>query len=149
MTNGSATVGLLHPGEMGATVGATVVGGGARVLWASEGRSAATRSRALQIGLEEARTLAAVVRASRVILSVVPPHGAVALARAVAALGFRGLYVDANAVAPSTAREIGRVVAATGARLVDGGTIGPATRTKRGVTRVYLSGPNPMQAPPP
>jgi len=140
MTNGSATVGLLHPGEMGATVGATVVGGGARVLWASEGRSAATRSRALQIGLEEAGTLAAVVRASRVILSVVPPHGAVALARAVAALGFRGLYVDANAVAPDTAREIGRVMEAAGARFVDGGIIGPATRT-RGTTRIYLAGP--------
>ncbi len=140
MTNGSATVGLLHPGEMGATVGTTVVGGGARVLWASEGRSNATRSRALEIGLEDAGTLASVVRASRVILSVVPPHGALALARAVAALGFRGLYVDANAVAPDTAREIGRVVEAAGARFVDGGIIGPATRT-RGTTRIYLAGP--------
>ena len=140
MTNGSATVGLLHPGEMGATVGTTVVGGGARVLWASEGRSTATRSRALEIGLEEAGTLAAVVRASRVILSVVPPHGALALARAVAALRFRGLYVDANAVAPDTAREIGRVMEAAGARFVDGGIIGPATRT-RGTTRIYLAGP--------
>ena len=140
MTNGSATVGLLHPGEMGATVGTTVVGGGARVLWASEGRSTATRSRALEIGLEEAGTLASVVRASRAILSVVPPHGALALARAVAALGFRGLYVDANAVAPDTAREIGRVVEAAGARFVDGGIIGPATRT-RGTTRIYLTGP--------
>jgi 3-hydroxyisobutyrate dehydrogenase-like beta-hydroxyacid dehydrogenase len=140
MTNGSATVGLLHPGEMGATVGTTVVGGGARVLWASEGRSTATRSRALEIGLEEAGTMAAVVRASRVLLSVVPPHGALALARAVAALGFRGLYVDANAVAPDTAREIGRVVEAAGARFVDGGIIGPATRT-RGTTRIYLAGP--------
>ena len=140
MTNGSATVGLLHPGEMGATVGTTVVGGGARVLWASEGRSTATRSRALEIGLEEAGTMAAVVRASRVILSVVPPHGALALARAVAALGFRGLYVDANAVAPDTARRIGRVVEAAVARFVDGGIIGPATRT-RGTTRIYLAGP--------
>ncbi len=140
MTNGSATVGLLHPGEMGATVGTTVVGGGARVLWASEGRSTATRSRALEIGLEEAGTLAAVVHASRVILSVVPPHGALALARAVAVLGFRGLYVDANAVAPDTAREIGRGVEAAGARFVDGGIIGPATRT-RGTTRIYLAGP--------
>ncbi len=140
MTNGSATVGLLHPGEMGATVGTTVVGGGARVLWTSEERSTATRSRALEIGLEEAGTLAAVVHASRVILSVVPPHGALALARAVAALGFRGLYVDANAVAPDTAREIGRVVEAAGARFVDGGIIGPATRT-RGTTRIYLAGP--------
>src|SRR5436189_273495 len=37
------TVGLLHPGDMGSAVGATLLAGGARVLWASEGRSAATR----------------------------------------------------------------------------------------------------------
>ncbi len=140
MTNSIVTVGLLHPGEMGATVGATVVGGGARVLWASEGRSRATRARALEIGLEDAGTLAALVQTSRVILSVVPPHGALALARAVAALGFRGVYVDANAVAPETGREIGRIVEAAGARFVDGGIIGPATR-KRGTTRLYLAGP--------
>jgi 3-hydroxyisobutyrate dehydrogenase-like beta-hydroxyacid dehydrogenase len=140
MTNASVTVGLLHPGEMGVTVGATVAGGGARVLWASEGRSGATRSRALEAGLEDAGSLASVVRQSRVILSVVPPHGALELARTVAALGFRGLYVDGNAVAPETAREIGRVVEATGARFVDGGIIGPAAR-KRATTRFYLSGP--------
>ncbi|PYO21095.1 MAG: NAD(P)-dependent oxidoreductase [Candidatus Rokuibacteriota bacterium] len=142
MTAESSTiVGLLHPGDMGAAVGATVVAGGARVLWASAGRSAATRARAREVGLEDAGTLASVVRASRVILSVVPPHGAADLARAVAALGFGGLYVDANAVAPATAREIGRVVEAAGARFVDGGIIGPATRSRRGATRVYLSGP--------
>jgi 3-hydroxyisobutyrate dehydrogenase-like beta-hydroxyacid dehydrogenase len=140
MTNGNATVGLLHPGEMGSAVGATLVGGGARVVWASEGRGPATQARAIEIGLEDASTLTAVVRASRVLVSVVPPHGALALARAVAALGFRGLYVDANAVAPETAREIGRVVEAAGARFVDGGIIGPAGR-KRGTTRIYLSGP--------
>src|SRR6266508_2363643 len=83
MTNSSVTVGLLHPGEMGATVGATVVGGGARVLWASEGRSRATRARALEIGLEDAGTLAALIQTSRVILSVVPPHGARESERAV------------------------------------------------------------------
>ena len=140
MTNASVTVGLLHPGEMGVTVGATVAGGGTRVLWASEGRSGATRSRALEAGLEDAGSLASVVEQSRVILSVVPPHGALELARTVAALGFRGLYVDGNAVAPETAREIGRVVEAAGARFVDGGIIGPAAR-KRGTTRFYLSGP--------
>ena len=139
MTDQSMTVGLLYPGEMGTAVGATVVAGGARVVWASEGRSPATRARAREIGLEDAGTLAAVARASRVILSVVPPHGALDLARAVAALGFRGLYVDANAVAPGTSREIGRVVEAAGARFVDGGIIGPATR-KPGTTRIYLAG---------
>jgi len=135
----SETVGLLHPGEMGSAVGATLVGGRARVLWASEGRSPATRARAADIALEDAGTLAAVTKASRVILSVAPPHGAVDLARAVAALGFRGIYVDANAVAPETARHIGGIVEGVGARFVDGGIIGPATR-KPGAARIYLSG---------
>src|SRR5436305_74555 len=139
-TESRTTVGLLHPGDMGSAVGATVVAGGARVLWASAGRSAATRARAREAGLEDAGTLESVVQASRVIVSVVPPHGAADLARAVAQLGFRGVYVDANAVAPATAREIGRVVEAAGARFVDGGIIGPATRT-RGTTRIYLAGP--------
>jgi 3-hydroxyisobutyrate dehydrogenase-like beta-hydroxyacid dehydrogenase len=137
----SETVGLLHPGEMGSAVGATLVGGGARVRWASEGRSAATRARAAEIALEDAGTLAAVAKASRVIVSVAPPHGAVDLARAVAALRFRGLYVDANAVAPETARHIGRIVEGAGASFVDGGIIGPATR-KPGAARIYLSGPS-------
>ncbi len=136
----SETVGLLHPGEMGSAVGATLVGSRKRVVWASEGRSPATRARARDIGVEDVGTLASLVQASGVIVSVAPPHGAVDLARTVAALGFRGIYVDANAVAPDTAREIGRIVEAGGARFVDGGIIGPATR-KRGAARIYLSGP--------
>jgi len=145
MANGSATVGLLHPGEMGVTVGASAVAGGARVLWASEGRSAETRARALEAKLEDGGSLAAVVRASGVILSVVPPHGALDLARTVAGLGFRGLYVDGNAVAPETSRQIGRVVEGAGGRFVDGGIIGPAAR-KRGTTRLYLSGAGASEA---
>ncbi len=139
MTDAGLSVGLLHPGEMGATVAATVRAAGAPVLWASQGRSPATRARALEVGLRDAGTLLALVAESRVILSVVPPHGALELARAVAALGFRGLYVDANAVALDTAREIGRLVEAGGARYVDGGIIGPAKR-QRGTTRIYLAG---------
>ena len=100
-------VGLLHPGEMGSAVGATLVAGGARVLWASEGRSDATRARAAELGLEDAGTVRDVARASAVIVSVTPPHGALDQARAVAAKGFRGLYVDANAVAPEKRRNCG------------------------------------------
>ena len=36
------TIGVLHPGEMGSGVGASAKTAGARVLWASEGRGAAT-----------------------------------------------------------------------------------------------------------
>jgi len=133
------TIGILHPGDMGSVVGACAVAGGARVLWASEGRSAGSRERATGVGLEDAGTVAALVAASDVILSVCPPHAALDLARDVAGRRFAGLFVDANAVAPATAREIGAVVEAGGANFVDGGLIGPPPRNA-GSTRLYLSG---------
>ena len=135
----SQAIGVLHPGEMGVTVGASARAGGSRVLWASEGRSAQTRERAAAAGLEDAKTLASLCAASGVILSVCPPHLALDLAREVAAQRFSGLYVDGNAVSPGTAREIGRIVEGAGATFVDGGIIGPPART-RGTTRLYLSG---------
>lgn len=136
----SQTIGVLHPGEMGVTVGASARADGTRVLWASEGRSAQTRERAAAAGLEDAKTLASLCAASSVILSVCPPHSAVDLARDVAAQGFSGVYVDGNAVSPGTAREIGRIIEGGGATFVDGGIIGPPSRA-RGTTRLYLSGP--------
>jgi 3-hydroxyisobutyrate dehydrogenase-like beta-hydroxyacid dehydrogenase len=135
----SQAIGVLHPGEMGVTVGASARAGGSRVLWASEGRSAQTRERAAAAGLEDAKTLASLCAASGVILSVCPPHSALDLAREVAAQRFSGLYVDGNAVSPGTAREIGRIVEGAGATFVDGGIIGPPARA-RGTTRLYLSG---------
>ncbi len=139
MTDTTMTVGLLHPGEMGSAVGASLVAGGARVLWASQGRGHETRARAEGIGLEDARTLEDLVRRAQVILSVAPPHAAADVARAAGALRFCGLYVDANAISPETARDIGRIVERAGARFVDGGIIGPANR-KPGAARIYLSG---------
>ena len=133
------TVGLLHPGDMGSMVGACAVASGARVVWASDGRSADTRARAVAAGLEDVGRVDAVVAGSDVILSVCPPHAALDLAREVAARRFSGLFVDANAVAPATAREIGAAVEAGGATFVDGGLIGPPPRAA-GSTRLYLSG---------
>jgi len=133
------TVGLLHPGDMGSVVGACAVAAGARVVWASDGRSADTRARAVAAGLEDVGRVDAVVAGSDVILSVCPPHAALDLAREVAARRFSGLFVDANAVAPATARAIGATVEAGGATFVDGGLIGPPPRAA-GSTRLYLSG---------
>ena len=143
------TIGLLHPGEMGAAVGACLTGRGHRVFWASAGRSGATAARAWAAGLADAGTVAELVHRAEVILSVCPPHAALAVARSVAggglaggtlAPGFRGVYVDANAVSPATAREVARTVTAGGARYVDGGIIGPPP-DRGGSTRLYLSGP--------
>ncbi|MGH7396039.1 MAG: DUF1932 domain-containing protein, partial [Candidatus Rokuibacteriota bacterium] len=106
---------------------------------ASAGRSADTRDRAAAAGLEDAGTVNALVAASDVVLSICPPHAALDLAREVAARRFTGLFVDGNAVAPATAREIGAVVEGGGATFVDGGLIGPPPRSA-GTTRLYLSG---------
>ena len=135
----SPTIGVLHPGDMGTTVAASARANGLRVLWASEERSPKTRERAAAAGLEDAKTLASLVAASDVILSVCPPHSALDLARVVAAHGFSGIYVDANTVSPGTAGDIGRVIERGGGTFVDGGIIGPPART-RGATRLYLSG---------
>jgi 3-hydroxyisobutyrate dehydrogenase-like beta-hydroxyacid dehydrogenase len=134
------TVCVLHPGEMGAAVGRCARAAGARVLWASAGRGHATAARAAAAELEDAGTLDAAVRAASYVISVCPPHAALALAHDVAAIGFRGFYVDANAIAPETTRRAGEIVAAAGASFVDGGIIGPPP-AEPGRTRLYLSGP--------
>ncbi|HME66438.1 MAG TPA: DUF1932 domain-containing protein, partial [Streptosporangiaceae bacterium] len=145
---GDATIGLLHPGEMGAAVGQCLVAAGHRVLWVPEGRSAGSAARAAAAGLSAVSGgLAGLVREADVIVSVVPPHAALDLARQVAAFGvagsgsagFGGVYVDANAVAPATAREIAAIVEAGGASYVDGGIIGTPP-VAPGFIRLYLSG---------
>jgi 3-hydroxyisobutyrate dehydrogenase-like beta-hydroxyacid dehydrogenase len=133
------TIAILHPGEMGTAIGARLRAKGLRVLWASTGRSAATRERAARAGLEDAGTLRDALAAATLVLSVCPPHGALTLAHEVAAARYRGVYIDANAVAPATSREVALVIEAAGGTFVDGGIIGPPPRENIGA-RLYLSG---------
>jgi 3-hydroxyisobutyrate dehydrogenase-like beta-hydroxyacid dehydrogenase len=134
------TVGLLHPGEMGASIGAALRRAGVEVVWVSAGRGPATRRRAQAADLTDAGTLPALVARSQVVVSVCPPHAAAEVAGMVAALGFGGIYVDANAVAPTTTRALGAVVEQASGRFVDGDLIGGPVRPG-GTTRLYLSGP--------
>ena len=120
-------VGLLHPGEMGAAIGAALRAAGHEVLWASAGRSEATRARAGDF--TDAGTVDELAARSEVVFSVVPPHAALELAESLPP--FPGIFVDANAVSPATAARAGAAVR----RFVDGGIVGgpPAPR-------LYLSG---------
>ena len=101
-------IGVLHPGEMGAAVGACLSQRGLTVLWASAGRSPATADRAAAAGMRDAGTAGEMSGQAEVILSVCPPHAALEVARSVA--GFSGIYVDANAVSPATTREVAEIV---------------------------------------
>jgi 3-hydroxyisobutyrate dehydrogenase-like beta-hydroxyacid dehydrogenase len=134
---GKIVIGLLHPGEMGAAVGGCLTGAGHPVLWASEGRGAETAGRAQAAGLTDVRTARGVVADADVILSVCPPHAALDVAWVVH--GFAGLYVDANAIAPGTAREVAQLITDSGGRYVDGGIIG-GPPVSAGAARLYLSG---------
>ncbi len=149
MKMGDTVIGLLHPGEMGAAVAGCLTAQGHDVRWASQGRSPATAARAGRAGLADAGTVAALAGQAGIILSVCPPHAALDTARAVAAAGFTGVYADANAISPGTARQVRAVVEAAGGRYVDGGIVGPppepaASRDGTGEagpdgTRLYLA----------
>jgi 3-hydroxyisobutyrate dehydrogenase-like beta-hydroxyacid dehydrogenase len=132
-------IGVLHPGQMGISVAVSAQQSGNRVYWASQGRSPQTRQRAEVYNLIDAGTLAELCAICEVILSVCPPHAAEDVAHQVLDQGYKGLYVDANAISPQRAVRIGEQMSAAGARFVDGGIIGgPAW--ERGETWLYLSG---------
>jgi 3-hydroxyisobutyrate dehydrogenase-like beta-hydroxyacid dehydrogenase len=138
------SIGLLHPGEMGAGIGATLVSAGHRVSWASSGRGASSARRAAAAGLFDVHSVEAMTESCDLIVSVCPPSAALDVARQVAGFGFDGTYLDANAIAPATAREVAAVLEQAGGRSVDGGIIGPPPSPSSS-PRLYLSGPS---APP-
>ncbi len=105
------------------------------VLWAGAGRSTSTARRAGDAGLVDVGTVEDLGHRADVVVAVCPPESAEVVADQVASTGFTGLYVDANAISPATARR----VADRFERFVDGGIVGPPP-TGPGTTRLYLSG---------
>ena len=91
---------------MGAALGASLLAAGHEVRWCAEGRSAASRRRAEALGLVEVPSLGAALAGVDAVLSIVPPHGALPLAEAVAAEGYVGSYFDLNGISPETAAAV-------------------------------------------
>jgi 3-hydroxyisobutyrate dehydrogenase-like beta-hydroxyacid dehydrogenase len=138
-------VGILHPGQMGVSVAATLQNSGHSVYWASQGRSLQTHRRAEQFNLVDKVTLAALAQTCSLLVSVCPPAAAEALAEQVSAAGYRGMYLDANAISPQRVLSMGERMEKAGISFVDGGIIGgPAW--KPGETWLYLSGPQAERA---
>lgn len=132
-------IGILHPGAMGVSVAASAQNTGYKVYWASEGRSSQTHERAKKINLLDVHSVAKLCIECSVIFSVCPPHAAEDVAKEVIDYGFKGVYVDANAISPQRATRIGQIMSEAGVEFVDGGIIGgPAW--KLGRTWLYLSG---------
>lgn len=128
---------VLHPGDMGASIGACAVAAGHEVLWHDAGRSAATRERARRANLSAVEDLASALVEVEGVVSVCPPAAAAEVAATVVAAGYAGCYVEANAIAPATSRQIAERHPSL--NFVDGGIVGPpAWGPDR--TRLFLSG---------
>lgn len=134
-----AKIGILHPGDMGVSIAASAVNSGHEVRWVSENRSDKTRRRAEEHHLIEVKSLNQLCETSEIIFSVCPPHAAEDVAKSVVDCGFKGHYLDANAISPQRAKRIGELLSTKGIRFIDGGIIGgPAWTPKE--TFLYLSG---------
>ncbi|WP_457253983.1 DUF1932 domain-containing protein [Pedococcus sp. P5_B7] len=135
------TIGVVSPGAMGSALARRWQAGGVRVLVTLAGRSERTRS--LAEGLELVADLDAVVGGSDVVVSVVPPGGAVATMGAILdacrRTGARPLVADLNAVSPATVRELAALARAQALDFVDGAISG-GPPTPGGDTTLYLSG---------
>ncbi|MCL6564719.1 MAG: DUF1932 domain-containing protein [Firmicutes bacterium] len=137
------TVGVLSPGEMGAALGRRLSAQGMRVVTWLEGRSEATRRRALEAGITSVERLEALMAAD-LILSVVPPSQAPVVAGVVAQAAARcepkPLYLDLNAVSPTSVRALAQPLQRQGVEVVDGAIFGGASQVG-GRTFLALAGP--------
>ncbi|WDM16461.1 NAD(P)-dependent oxidoreductase [Streptomyces lavenduligriseus] len=133
------TVGILHPGSMGAAIAACAATNAAAVLWCETGRSTASVERAARFGLTPVAELAELLDRSDIVISLCPPAAAEDLARAVVTHRFAGVYVEANAINPERAQRIAGLLEPA-ATVVDGGVVGSPPVGGKTPT-LYLSGP--------
>ena len=134
-------IGILHPGEMGISIAASAINGGAQVFWVSQNRSDKTRSRAEEHGLIETESVFELCETCDIIICVCPPHAAEEVARLAVEGRFQGTYLDANAISPQRAVRIENTMREQNIHFIDGSIIGgPAW--KSGETILYLSGKN-------
>ncbi|MBC7634698.1 MAG: NAD(P)-dependent oxidoreductase [Acetobacteraceae bacterium] len=133
-------IAVIAPGMMGAAVAQRLHACRAMVAVTLEGRSAESAARAT--GLMQFPTVAALVSWADVVLSILPPGDALALARRVAPVlvppGSAVIFADCNAVSPATVAGVAGALPGVG--FVDVGIIGGPPRGYDAGPRLYSSG---------
>ena len=117
---------------MGVSIAASAINSGHHdVFWASNHRSEKTRTRARKHGLRDLKSLAELCKTCEIIICICPPHAAEDVAKQVIDHGFKGLYLDANAISPKRTIQIGQMLSTKNIHFIDGGIIGgPAWEPK-------------------
>jgi L-threonate 2-dehydrogenase len=135
-------VAVIAPGAMGAAVGKRLADRGLRVLTSLAGRSESTATRSREAGMVAASDEE--MACADFILSILPPGDALSLAHrfgpALTTSNAKPVYVDCNAINPTTVERVAATIAPTGCRFVDCGIIGPPPRGKDFSPRFYASG---------
>ena len=81
---------LLHPGEMGTSIGSALISNKHEVVWASQNRSNSTKNRASENQFVDKLTLMKAVDYCDHIIAICPPTAATDVALSVKKIGFEG-----------------------------------------------------------
>src|SRR3984885_3423419 len=135
-------IAIHSPGAMGSAISARLVEHGARVLTSLDGRSAATVERARAARMEDVSP--ETIATADIILSIVPPGEAVALAEGFVTLlsqsRHKPVFIDCNALSPKTKTQVAVTLAQTGCDVIDGAIIGSPPQPGQKGPRFYVSG---------
>ncbi|MFK0163348.1 DUF1932 domain-containing protein [Rhizobium sp. NPDC090279] len=135
-------IAVIGAGAMGSAIARRLVEHGVRVVTYLEGRSASTVERAKAAGMEPVGL--DVIAASRLILSIVPPAEAVAVAEQVAAelrrSGIRTTFMDCNAISPKTMTAVAAIFGRDCGVVLDGSIIGGPPKPGQKGPKLYVSG---------
>jgi 3-hydroxyisobutyrate dehydrogenase-like beta-hydroxyacid dehydrogenase len=140
------SIAVIGAGEMGAAVARRMRECGARVMAPLKGRSAVSVERVRRAGIEVIDDDAMLANEADFVMSIVPPGVAVEVARRYSEVlrqsAKHPFFVECNAIAPATTREIEKIL--SGTRVIDAGIIGgpPAAGTQDPLKgpRFYASG---------
>lgn len=137
------TVAIVAQGSMGAAVAKCLTSHNVKVLTSLVGRGEASAKRAREAGMlaVDDRELTQ----ADILMSIVPPGEALGLAKRLApilaAANTKPVYVECNAISPSTVLKVAETVTPTGCEFVGGGIIGGPPKPGSTSTKIYVAGP--------
>lgn len=128
---------------MGSAVGRVLKQNGLNVFASLKNRSDRTRLLSQSAGISALDSLDDLTKICDVILSILVPSEAFSAAEKVSDSinSNRDLiYVDCNAIAPATKKDISKIIESTGCKFVDSGIIGTPPNTAGNKPKFYVSG---------
>lgn len=136
-------VAILSPGAMGHAVGRVLAEHGVDIMTCLAGRSERTHRLASAAGFTEMPTLEDLVCEADLVLSILVPVDAEAiacqLAGALKATGAQPYIADCNAISPMRSAKIETIIQSAGGRFIDASIIGPPPG-QGAPPRFYVSG---------